>query len=266
MIIDIHAHAFPDELAVRAIDKLTYGGKIVPYIGGTCDELIESMRKASVDISVIMPIATKPAQVRSINRWAAMINQKYENLICFGTLHPQQEDWRTEIDLLLADRIPGIKLHPDYQEFFVDEPEHFPMYKALADAGLLVLFHAGVDIGLPPPIHCPPDRMARVLDAVPDLTVIAAHMGGYDCWDDVDRYLVGRNLFFDTSYSLTDMGPDRMASMIRSHGAEKVLFGTDSPWTDQSAEVEGIRALNLTPDEIESVLGGNAARLLRDFI
>ncbi len=263
MIIDIHTHCFPDELAPRAIAALSECSDVPACTDGTCAGLSASMRRAGVDRSAVMPIATKPSQARSINKWAAAVNEQRPDLICFGTLHPRQEDLREEIGRIAADRIPGVKFHPDYQDFFVDEPELLPMYRALADAGLIALFHAGVDIGLPPPVHCTPDRLARVLDAVPELTVIAAHMGGYECWDDVERCLVGRDLYFDTSYSLADLGPGRMVALMRAHGIERILFGTDSPWTDQAAEVAGIRSLELADGEIEAVLGGNAAVLLK---
>lgn len=262
MIIDIHAHCFPDQLASRALDVLCHNSGVPACTDGTCGDLIASMRQAGIDRSVIVPIATRPSQARSINAWATMINEQHPELICFGTLHPLQDDLPAEIDRLVADGIRGVKFHPDYQEFFVDSPELTSMYRALADAGLVVLFHAGVDIGLPPPVHCTPDRLARVLDAVPSMTVIAAHMGGYECWDDVERYLVGRNLYFDTSYSLADLGPERMVAMMCAHGTDRIVFGTDSPWTDQAAEVAGIRGLSLTDDEINAVLGGNAERLL----
>lgn len=262
MIIDIHTHTFPDELAARAIEVLYNNCGVSPVLDGTNAGLVTSMKSAGVDKSAIMPIATKPSQVRSINSWAAMVNSQYKDLICFGTLHPKQDDWFREIAQLRADGIKGIKLHPDYQEFFVDEPELFPMYQALADAGLILLFHAGIDIGLPPPVHCTPERLARVLDAVPDLTIIAAHMGGYQCWDEAERYLVGRDLYLDTSYTIADLGPKRMTAMIKAHGPSRILFGTDSPWTDQAAEIAAIRALNLTEDQIADVLGDNAAHLL----
>ena len=262
MIIDIHTHAFPDELAPRAMEVLCGNCSALPLTDGTCAGLRASMRLAGIDKSAIMPIATKPGHARGINRWAAEINEHNKDLICFGSLHPAQEDWREEIDRLVADGIPGVKFHPDYQEFFVDDPGLTPLYRAIADAGLVVLFHAGIDIGLPPPVHCPPDRLVRVLDAVPELTVIAAHMGGYKCWEDVQRYLVCRDVYFDTSYSLADLGPEAMTALIQAHGAERILFGTDSPWTDQSAELAAIRALPFSEAEIEAILGGNAARLL----
>ena len=261
MTIDMHTHAFPDELAPRAMEVLSGKSGVEAFTDGTLAGLSASMLKAGIDKSIIAPIATKPAQVTGINRWAAESNQQHDDLICLGTLHPDQDDWGPDIEQLVADGVPGVKFHPDYQLFYVDDPNVTAMYRAVADAGLILLFHAGVDIGLPPPVHCTPDRLARVMDAVPDLKIIAAHMGGYKCWDEVEKFLVGRNLFFDTSYTIADLGAERMTALIKAHGVERVLFGTDSPWTDQSAEIANIRALPFTPAEIDAILGGNAARL-----
>lgn len=262
MVIDIHTHAFPDPIVSRAMEVLIGNSGLQPFTDGTYGGLRDSMKRAGVDLSVIAPIATKPAQARGVNRCAVEINKANDALISLGSLHPEQDDWRSEIDGLVASKIKGVKFHPDYQEFYVDEPRLTPVYRALAEAELIVLFHAGVDIGLAPPVHCTPDRLARVLDAVPELTVIAGHMGGYKRWDDVQRYLVGRDLFFDTSFSRADLGDKAMASLMREHGVDRMLFGTDSPWTDQEAEVEGIRALGFNKDEQCAILGGNAAKLL----
>ncbi|MHB9027111.1 MAG: amidohydrolase family protein [Armatimonadota bacterium] len=262
MIVDIHTHTFPDALAERAIATLAATANETACTDGTNAGLRASMRRAGIDLSTIMPIATKPGQARNINAWAAGVNKAYDDLICFGSLHPDQEDWAAEIERLVADGIPGVKFHPDYQSFFVDEPRMLPMYRALRDAGIIVMFHSGVDIGLPPPVHCPPDRLARVIAEVPGLTVIAAHMGAYAMWDEVERHLVGLPLYFDTSYSLADLGKERMLALIRAHGADKVLFGTDSPWTDQGEEVANLRDLGLTEEELSAILGGNAKHVL----
>jgi len=262
MIIDIHTHAFPDPLAERAVATLSRVAQVLPHSDGTCEGLRHSQQVAGVDLSVIAPIATKPSQARAINAWAAEVNRQYDDLLCFGSIHPAQQDWQEEIAHMVEDGIRGVKFHPDYQDFFVDEPRLLPIYRALADAKLIVLFHAGVDIGLPPPVHCPPPRLAQVLDAVPELTIIASHMGGYAQWTDVQKYLLGRELYLDTSYSLADLGADYMTALIKGHGTERVLFGTDSPWTDQSAQVRAISELPLTDDEISAILGENARKLL----
>ncbi|OPZ86380.1 MAG: Amidohydrolase [bacterium ADurb.Bin429] len=262
MIIDIHTHTFPDALTERAIAQLSARAGVPAYTDGTCDGLRASMARAGVGVSCVMPVATKPAQVRAINAWAAEVNARCADLICFGVLYPGAEGWEAEIAQLVADGIRGVKLHPDYQDFFVDEPRAIELFRAIADAGLILLVHAGVDIGLPPPTHCPPDRLARALDAAPNLTVIAAHMGGFRQWEDVHYYLAGRDLYLDTCYTLPELGPEPMTALIRAHGPERVLFGTDSPWADQAADIAALRALPLTETEHTAILSENARRLL----
>ena len=138
----------------------------------------------------------------------------------------------------------------------------FPIYEALFQEGLILLLHAGVDIGLPPPVHCTPDRLARVLDRCPGGKIVAAHMGGFRCWEESARLLAGRELYFDTSYSFTELGAVEMAGLARAHGVDRVLFGTDSPWTAQAEELAKIRRLDLLPLDQERILGRNALLLL----
>ncbi|HEX2948962.1 MAG TPA: amidohydrolase family protein [Armatimonadota bacterium] len=262
MIIDIHTHAFPESLASRAVDELAKRSGLQPKTDGTCRGLVASTRRAEIELSVIAPIATKPGQASAINGWAIETNRNYSELTCFGTIHPDMEDWKEEIARLVNERFVGIKMHPDYQGFFVDEPRMFPIYEKLADAGMILLLHAGIDVGLPFPTHCTPERLANMMRHVPGLTIIAAHMGGYRQWDAVDRYLVGKNIYFDTACSLRSMGPRRMREMILLHGVDKILFGTDSPWEDQQEAIRDIRELNLSEEEQEAILGKNAWRLL----
>ena len=143
MIIDIHTHVFPDHLAERAVATLSAVSKVPAHSDGTCEGLRYSQQAAGIDLSVIAPIATKPSQARAINAWAAGVNREYDDLICFGSIHPGQQDWQEEIARLVADGIRGVKFHPDYQDFFVDEPRLLPIYRALADARLIVLSMPG---------------------------------------------------------------------------------------------------------------------------
>ena len=263
MIIDFHTHTFPDSLAARAIAQLSERGQVTPATDGTNTGLLASMQRAGVNYSVVMPIATRAKQVKSINDWALEVN-RIAGLRAFGTLHPGQPEveWQAEIDRLREGGVLGVKMHPDYQEFYVDDPAIVPLCRALADAGLLLLLHAGIDIGYPEPVHCPPPRLARLLDALPDLRIIAAHMGGYRQWDEVEVYLLGRDLYLDTCYSQEELGDERMTSLMRAHGIKRILFGTDSPWIDQTAAVAGIQTLPLTAEEQHAVLGDNARCLL----
>lgn len=260
MIIDFHAHCFPDNIAARATAKLHNDTGLQMFNAGTAEALDTSTRLAGIDLAVIQPIATRPAQTVTINRWA--LASSSDRLASFGTLHPLYAGWREEIAWLSGNGFRGIKLHPEYQAFFVDDPRCLPIYEAAFAAGLAILFHAGVDVAYSGPWRCPPERMARVIDTFPGAPVVAAHMGGYRFWDDTEKYLLGRDIYLDTSFSLPELGAGRMTAMIRAHGAGKILFGTDSPWTDQRTELEGILSLDLRSDERNLILGGNAAKLL----
>lgn len=260
-IVDFHTHVFPDYLAARALEKLSSRSGNPAYTDGTCSGLKRSMAKYGISRSVTVPIATKPEQTPTINSFA--IQQLSDPaLIPFGTLHPHYADFRTEIHRLKEAGVKGIKLHPDYQEFFVDDESMFPIYEALQEQGLIVLFHTGVDIGLSPPYHAPPNRIAKVLDRFPGLTLVAAHFGGFQMWDEVERHLIGRNLYLETSFTVGWLTSLKIVELARRHGVSKILFGTDSPWADQGIELERFNALPFTPDERTAILSTNAHRLL----
>lgn len=260
MIIDFHVHCFTDELAAKAVPQLAKGANITARLDGTISSLKESMKKAGVDKSVVLSIATKPSQTEKINNWTAFIED--DSIIGFGSIHPENENWKEILSRLKKNGIKGIKLHPDYQKFFVDDKKMYPIYEWAVELGLIILFHAGVDIGLPDPCHATPERLRRVIDTFPEGKFVAAHMGGFSCWDEVEKHLVGTEIYFDTSYSLNFMDAEQVRRIINNHGYEKILFATDSPWGDQSEEVEKIREFSFG-DEIESaILGLNARKLL----
>ncbi len=266
MVVDFHVHCFPDNLAPVAIPRLAATGGIEPRLDGTAAGLRRSMQEAGISLSVVQPVATRPRQVRKINAWAASEQAAQPSsgprLLFFASLHPELDDWREEIGRIKRDGLRGVKLHPDYQDFFIDDERMFPVYETLFSEGLILLLHAGVDIGLPPPVHCPPERLARVLDRCPGGKIVAAHMGGFRCWEQSARLLAGRDLYFDTSYSFAELGAAEIAGLARAHGVDRVLFGTDSPWTEQGEELAYIRQLDLPQLDLERILGGNALSLL----
>ncbi|HQD51176.1 MAG TPA: amidohydrolase family protein, partial [Defluviitaleaceae bacterium] len=199
MIIDIHTHCFSDDIARKAVPLLAQKANVLPYTDGTIADLKRSMKENGVDVSVIQPIATKAKQTPVINSWIMTIEDS--EIIPFGTIHPGYEDWKNEIRRLASMGIKGIKFHPDYQNFYVDDPKLFKIYEEIFSHNLIALFHAGIDIGLPEPCHCTPGRLKNLINHFKGAVIIAAHMGGYDCWDDVEKYLLGEEIYFDTSYS-----------------------------------------------------------------
>lgn len=260
MIIDMHAHCFPDNLAHKALAKLQQTSGLPIFYDGTAAQLVEMSRKAGIDRTVVLPIATKPSQTENINRWALELQN--DTLLSFGTIHPEYKKWKAEIKWLKDAGFRGIKMHPEYQGFYVDDQQFYPLYEAIFEAGMMMLFHCGGDLSYEEPFHCPPSRLSKVIDSFPGAKVIAAHMGGYQYWDDVEKYLMGRDLYMDTSFGLCELGAERMIRMIRAHGVDRILFGTDTPWKDQAIELASIRQLDFTEVEMNAILGENAARLL----
>ncbi|HID96255.1 MAG TPA: amidohydrolase [Candidatus Latescibacteria bacterium] len=259
-IIDVHTHAFADHIAKSAVEVLEKSAGIKAYLDGTVADLKRSMKEAGIVRSLVQPVATKPSQVKAINDWAHRISDG--SIISFGTIHPLSQDWKEEIERLKRLGIPGVKFHPDYQDFYPDEVAMFPIYEALVANGLIVFFHAGVDIGLPPPVHGTPERIAKVLDNFPEMKVVAAHLGGYKMWDEVEDHLVGREIYLDTSYTIDYLDENIFLRIIKCHSIKKIVFGSDSPWKDQKREVQSILELDISDPEKEKILCTNAEDLL----
>jgi len=260
MIIDFHTHCFDDRIAAAAVDKLQERARIRAAHDGTVSGLLAHMAACGVDKSVVLPVATKPSQVKVINAWAK--ENMSDKLCFFGALHPDDPEWEDTLTRAKNEGFKGVKLHPDYQRFFADEPRMMTIYEAIRDLGLILVLHAGVDIGYPSPVGCTPLMLRRIVHNVPHLKLVAAHMGSHALWRDVEEVLVGLPLYLDTSYSHCVLGDEGMARIISRHGAENVLFGTDSPWKKADDEIRHISGLTLPAADIELILCKNAERLL----
>lgn len=259
--IDFHTHAFPDRIAGGALDTLSRtGGGLKPCRDGTLASLSAVTRRTPGARALILPIATKPAQQTSINNWAAAVDGP--QLMSFGSIHPDAPDALEELERIRALGLKGVKLHPEYQNFFVDDPKMKPLYRRMAELGLICLFHAGMDAGFMPPSHCSPERLRRALNWFEGSAVVAAHFGGYMMWDEVLEKLCGLPLYLDTSYSHSRMIKPLAQAILKRHGADRVLFGSDSPWSPVEDELLFVRSLELAPEVERAVLCENARRLL----
>ena len=226
MLIDFHTHIFPDKIAERTVQILKdnivrmHGVSCENYADGTLNGLLDSMNKNGVDISVVLPIATKPKQTPSINSFAQTVQS--DKIVSFGSLHPDEDDWEEVLENLAQSGFKGIKLHPEYQGFFIDSERSIAILKKADELGLYTTLHCGEDIGMPPPVHCPPDKLRHVLDYVSGDKIIAGHLGGFREWDDVEKYLVGTDILFDTAYLTGFIEPEQYRTIIKNHGAHKI--------------------------------------------
>ena len=259
-IIDVHTHVFPDDVAAAAMPALEEEADVKASFDGTLSGLISEMDRAGIHVALTQPVSTKPSQVCPINDWAATTAS--DRIIPFGGMHPGFDEPWAEIERMAGLGLRGFKMHPEYQAFRPDEDRMSPIFEAATAFGMIILFHSGVDIGIPT-LHGTPDAFARALDLHTDATVILAHMGGYRQWDEVRDSLVGREVYFDTSYSLGHMEDEDFVDLVMEHGADRVLFGTDGPWADMRTEVDLIRSVGLAEEDLAAILGGNAARLLQ---
>ncbi len=264
MLIDFHTHAFADALAPRAIASLsTASGGSIPCTDGTTAGLLRCMDSQQVDHSVLLTIATKPKQQTRINDWTAEQNRQYPNRItAFGSVHPDAPDVMEELERIHSLGLKGIKLHPEYQHFDVDEPRMLPIYRKIASLGLITVLHAGQDIAFMPPAKASPAQLARALSAFDGAPVVAAHFGGYIQWDQVYEKLCTLPVYLDTSFCFGRIPHPLAQGIVEKHGTDHILFGTDLPWSDARTERRLIESLDLSAVDREKIFFRNAARLL----
>jgi uncharacterized protein len=258
--IDFHVHVFPDDVAGKAIE-LFRPLNVFPTLGdGTVAGTLAIMEECGIDICVTQPVATSPAQVKSINDWSASIRS--DRLIPFGAMHPEFTEFREEIDRLIDLGFKGIKLQPGWQMFYPDEERVFPLYEAL-EGKLAVLFHAGCELNTALVVRGLAPGFRKVHDRFPGLTMILAHMGGYRQWNDAELHLWETGVYFDNSYCpANEMTDDEMVRLTRKHGADKIIFGTDFPLRNPAEDAERLANLTLTPEEKDNIAWRNAAKLL----
>lgn len=265
MIIDFHTHIFPDKIAARSIEALSKVSGVKAATDGTLNGLLVSMERSGVDLSVILPVVTKPSQFESINTFAAKVNEQYEGkLLSFGGIHPDSEDYKAELKCIKELGLPGIKLHPDYQGVLIDDIRYMRIIEYADALGLTILVHAGIDIGLPEPVHCPPDKARKVLDTLKPKKLVLAHMGGWKQWNEVYEYLAGEPVYLDTAFCFDYMSREDFLKLCEKHGMDKILFATDSPWSDSKRDMEMINSMPLADEAKRAIFSGNAMRLLEN--
>lgn len=272
MIIDTHVHTFPDKIAGSTIKKLARGSSIKPNTDGTVSGLKESMEKYGVDYSVVLPVATRPEQADNINRFAAKTNEKFleTGILSLGGIHPDNTKYKDVLREAKNLGLKGIKLHPDYQYTEFDDIKYMRIIDCAASLGMVVTVHAGVDIGLIKinnKIFCTPDMILNVLDSIDYDKIVLAHMGGWELWNEVEEKIVGRKCYMDTAFcfenqpGISHIGDEQFVRMVKNHGADKILFATDSPWGNPKDMVDKIKKTGIDDEEQKLIFSENAKKL-----
>lgn len=262
-VIDFHVHTFPDKIAAGAVGKLQQISGIRPSSNGTVSDTLHLMDIIHVDRSVLLNIATAPKQQTAINNCAKeLMGEMGERFIPFGSVHFEAEDALTELERIKAMGLYGIKLHPDYQSFLIDDEQLFPIYEKCEELDLPIVFHAGWDCYSPKLVHAPPEASKKVIRRFPKLRIVLAHFGGLKMWDEVERHLIGEHVWFDTAMCASLADPVQMARMIQAHGAERVMLGSDCPWENPARSIDFIMGLKISDGEKEWVFSRSARTFL----
>ncbi|MGD0835927.1 MAG: amidohydrolase family protein [Polyangia bacterium] len=262
-IIDAHAHAFPDAIAAHAISSVRDHGrwhKIQNHHDGTLVGLLASMDKAGIQRAVLCGVATKPTQVEKITDWSANIAS--DRIIPFASVHPDYSAPEREIERIVRLGLRGLKLHPQYMQCALDDARCLRIARAAARAGLAVAIHGGYHPSFEKSDEGSPLRLRRLHDAVPDLRIIACHLGGMGDWQGVLDHLVGTGIYLETSFAPAWCPPDILAAVMAGHSAHRIVFGTDAPWNDQAAELAAFRKLPFSAEALELALSRNMAALV----
>ena len=271
MIIDFHTHIFPNKIAEATIGALAKKASNVPYTDGTANGMLNALDRAQADIAVTLPVLTKPTQFESVIRFAKQINDQFNGssrkLLSFAGIHPACDDIKGKMKFLKDNGFLGVKIHPDYQETYIDDDRYIDILKCAKDLDLIVVTHSGVDDGYKDrPIMCPPERVLKVIKKVGHSKFVLAHFGAHKQWTNVLEMLAGQDVYFDTAYTLHEIDRDLFKKILDKHGDEKVLFATDCPWRDIKTDLDIIKSYQLPRETEEKILSKNALKLLNIMV
>ncbi len=260
MLFDAHIHFFPDKLKGKVFSKLCGITDCTYHRGETLEETKIHNKKFGVTHALALHIATNPKQQKAVNDFA--IASQSDNLINFGSVHPLCDDKIEELYRLHENGIKGIKLHPDYQDFFAHDPKLAKVYETCEKLSMIITFHAGKDPYSPDVIHSHPKFIRSVADSYKNLRIIAAHLGGMDMSDEVIEELAGaKNVYLDTSMSSNFVSVERFREIVLLHGVDRVLFATDSPWSRVDLEKAMIENSCFSEKEKKMIYYKNAFNL-----
>ena len=258
LIADSHSHIFPQKIAEKAsksigdfYDTENKNPSAAPEI------LLEKDKAAGISKILVCSSAVVAHQVEGINSFISEQCQLHPEFLGLGTLHPDYENYSEELDRIVSLGLHGLKFHPDFQHFDIDDPRMDKIYEKASKLGLVILFHMGDDRT----DYSSPLRLARVVDKYPDLKVIAAHFGGYRAWDKVKNIRKSENVFFDTSSSLEFLPKETALDLIDHFGYKQFMFGVDFPMWDPKEELEKYFSLGLSEEINQAILAENFKRL-----
>ncbi|MCX7988186.1 MAG: amidohydrolase family protein [Thermodesulfovibrio sp.] len=260
-IIDFHTHAFPDEIAGKAMAKLQEECIVKACLNGTLGALLKSMDQNGITKSVLCNIATKPEQFNPILKWSKKVRS--DRIIPLPSIHPFDKEIKEHLKIIKEEGFIGIKMHPFYQNFSIDDENAFYIYESLIENDLLIVMHCGYDISFPEWDIASPQRIIRVINKFPELKFVTTHLGAWKQWDEVEKLIIGKKIYMEISFSFGWLPDEKIREFILKHPSDFILFGTDSPWADQGKEIENLKKLAFPEQLLNKILYINAETLLK---
>lgn len=267
MIIDFHTHVFPDKIARRTVDLLAAKADIPPFSDGTVDGLLARMEEGGVDVAVNLPVLTNPSQFDSVNRFARELNLRFagkgRGIVSFAGIHPACDGIEEKMAWIKENGFLGVKIHPDYQETFISDEGYVRILRAAKELDLIVVTHSGVDGGYKGrPVRCTPSLIRVLLEKVQHSKLVLAHLGANEMSREVLDLICGEDVYLDTAYVLRFIGKERFLEIVEKHGRDKILFATDSPWSDPQIDTKLLRSFVSDPQTLAMIFSENAQKLL----
>ncbi len=255
-VIDSHCHIYPEKIAAKAVggtDKF-YG--VVSSERGVGCELAEKRLEWGVDGFVVQSVATTARQVKSINEFIAAEVEGSGGLFTgLGTLYPDSPDLVSDYMHLRELGLHGVKLHPDIQNFKLDDYRCLKIYELCEQDDLPILIHTG-DSRYD---NSNPNRLAPILKIYSGLRIVGAHLGGYSVWESASRELCEfENLYVDCCSTFAFIGSEKAKEIILRYGTDRVLFGTDYPMWNPKKELDTFFSLGFSDEDNRKILSENA--------
>lgn len=267
MIIDFHTHIFPDKIAHSTISALSDRSGNKPCTDGTVSGLQDAMSISGTDICVALPVLTKPTQFETVTNFALSVNKRFENeskrIISFAGIHPACDDIDGKMKYLKSVGFKGVKIHPDYQNTFINDKGYIEILNSAKKYDLIVVTHSGVDEGFSAePVKCPPEMVLELINEISYGKFVLAHYGGNKLWKEVFNKLAGKNVYFDTAFTLHEIEENTFKDILYKHGPDKILFATDCPWQDIKLGISLLKSYKLGNEIENKIFYQNALKLL----
>lgn len=260
-IIDVHTHIWPDKIALRAADNIVNYYSLPRQGDGSVEGIFRGAEGLDNIRFVISSATLKPdlAHAQVGNDFLINTANEDKRFIPLASFHPFMsfDEAVGELERCKALGAKGIKIHSDFQRFNIDDERAMAIYKECARLKLPILFHVG-DKNTE---FSTPKKVLNILEKLPELTVIAAHMCGYSVWDEAEEYLIGTPVYTDTSEALIGMDGKNLYRLIEKHGVDKVLFGSDYPLWNTRFAFDQIEAIGLSESEKDAIYSGNAKQV-----